>query len=163
MEKSCSFLYASHGIITGGQSINQYLPSAKISRSNIVKLRFSTSTSTSTRRGWSLRWSAVIPGKKVLSLCLFALTGKVAALSINEHTGISLVYFFDRVQSCLPWKPLFKQRGERLQIQIYLFWPLLLRSMFLLAQPYLCPQFNNWSQTLAACGLAYLSRRRLQW
>ena len=61
MEKSCGDT-TSYGILVGGQSIGFILPADITSTSNIVKLVFKTDNA-GTRSGWSVSWSAVIPGQ----------------------------------------------------------------------------------------------------
>ena len=60
MEKSCGS--ASNGNIEiGGQSIGSTLPPNITSKSNIVKLHFSTGNGGNS--GWKISWSAVTPGE----------------------------------------------------------------------------------------------------
>ena len=61
MEKSCGST-SDGNILIGDQSIGSSLPANITSTSNIVKLVFSTSSST-TRPGWSISWMAVTPGE----------------------------------------------------------------------------------------------------
>ena len=61
MEKSCGSI-EDGTVVIGGQSIGSSLPADITSRSNIVKLIFS-SNGFNTNPGWSLNWSAVTPGE----------------------------------------------------------------------------------------------------
>ena len=61
MERSCGST-SDGNILIGDQSIGSSLPANITSTSNIVKLVFSTSSST-TRPGWSISWMAVTPGE----------------------------------------------------------------------------------------------------
>ena len=97
MERSCG---SSSGgdILIGDQSMDSTLPPDITSKSNIVKLVFSTDVWT-TRTGWSVSWSAVAPGECQQHVWIFldhfsnslSLTIMVDnALSISDlHTGLA--------------------------------------------------------------------------
>ena len=61
MEKSCGSNYNGY-IYIGGQSISSSLPAAITSRSNMIKVVFSTDGS-GRESGFSLSWTAVTPGE----------------------------------------------------------------------------------------------------
>ena len=84
------------------------------------------------------------------------MTGGIYALAVWL-----IVVSFIRVWPCLPWQPLLKPGSRRLQIWTH--WrALLLRPVFILAQPCLCSRLNNWSWTLATNRLTLPCRRLWQ-
>ena len=91
MEKSCGTT-SEGNVLIGDQSIGSSLPDNIMSTSNIVKLVFSTSSLTS-RSGWSISWMAVTPGECQQYVWIFDDLSNFFRSIIDEDLTIS--YFLN--------------------------------------------------------------------